>query len=72
MPTLIEIDHPRVTEPPRSGKSSLVLIKKAPPGLPERRPARRLFSDSLLESGPPEQRLRSLATTLSFAFHNAW
>jgi len=68
VPTPIEIDHPQVTEPRIATKPSLVLIKKAPPVRSERRAERRLFSDSLLESGQPEQRRRSLATTLSFAF----
>lgn len=68
MPSLVELDHSQVTEPLRATKPGLVLIKKAPPGLPERGPERRLFSDSLLESGGAEQRRRSLATTLSFAF----
>jgi periplasmic protein TonB len=68
MPTLIELDHHQVTKPRSATKPDLVLIKKTPPSLPEQGPERRLFSDSLLESGRSEHRRRSLATTLSFAF----
>jgi protein TonB len=66
MPTLIEIQEPKIREELFTPKPA---IYGYGPELDEQPiPARVLFSDSLLESGARERKRRSLATTVSFAF----
>jgi protein TonB len=67
MPTLLEIEQPQAKRPGTAAESTVVAVQQPSPLLPKQ-PQRVLFSDSLLESGAPEQRRRSLATTFSFAF----
>ncbi len=66
MTTAIEIQEPEIRQDLRAELSVTELA--AEPQLRPSSTSRVLFSDSLLESGAPDRKRRSLATTLSFAF----
>jgi protein TonB len=70
MPTVLELDQPKVreSEKPLPLPPEIFSLAPALRALPGQTYQRALFSDSLLESGSSERRRRSLATTFSFAF----
>jgi len=66
MPTVIEIQEPEIQETLCIGKPVIHGGGLKVNGTPL--PTRVLFSDSLLESGAPDRKRRSFATTVSFVF----
>ncbi len=70
MPTMLEVHQPEISPETNQARRTREPVIEC--GGMERReqpaPVRVLFSDSLLESGAPDRKRRSLATTLSFSF----